>query len=726
MTRLRDWLAWAAVWTLLVQAPMWIAVAGRVGARARRPDARCRARRGLGAGAGLRAGGGGPGVAAGRRARRGFLRPRRTGLVSGGSRSWSPRSRGAASRPRAGGVVRRAERAGRRLRARGGGTAPGPRGTATATVAPVAVVVGVGLALSGAFLAWTSWRGGSYWQWQGASAQSTGSAWSSGSPRCCSVSPLRGGSVSASGCWPRRGGGRRRPRPHRSPPRGDLRALPGRRTAPGSPPLPLPASAAAPPGAHPDACRRAVVAAIAGRPAGGRRPAAPVRHRWLEAAAGATLEVVPPVRRRRPARAGVVRRAAGARRCDGRQRRRPCPWLARSRSWSASAGDGRSPRSASAWATSSSPSPSAAGRPNPLGQPVGLLATGWTDAAAATTRSPRTSPPRRGVQWNDDVVTGPPRAPSCSRESPAGELQVARFAPDACGACSCTPRSTGASCWPGPTRDRADAPRARARPGGRAGRGRRGRATSSTPRGGRSRDALRASWPAGDARPDHRTGQLVRLGFQDVRAAPRRHRPARRSRREPLLAHLGRPADPDLALAGLLPPGRRGRGPRGDAGRARRRRGHRDAAAARSSAPARRSPPPRPAPRALARAHRPDARHAPGPRRTPCGRPCCGPSAPTRTTPSPVAGLPDAEAVDALRVEYRRILLRLAARDLAHHVGVDDAAAELADLAAGTLDAALAVARARVGDERRDAPGSPWSRWASAAATSSTTSPTST
>ena len=66
--------------------------------------------------------------------------------------------------------------------------------------------------------------------------------------------------------------------------------------------------------------------------------------------------------------------------------------------------------------------------------------------------------------------------------------------------------------------------------------------------------------------------------------------------------------------------------------------------------------------------------------------------------PSPVAGLPDAEAVDALRVEYRRILLRLAARDLAHHVGVDDAAAEIADLAAGTLEAALAVARARVGE----------------------------
>lgn len=69
--------------------------------------------------------------------------------------------------------------------------------------------------------------------------------------------------------------------------------------------------------------------------------------------------------------------------------------------------------------------------------------------------------------------------------------------------------------------------------------------------------------------------------------------------------------------------------------------------------------------------------------------------------PAPTATLPDEEAVDALRVEYRRVLLRLAARDLAHHLGVDDAAAELSDLAAGTLDAALAVARQRVGDDAR-------------------------
>lgn len=70
--------------------------------------------------------------------------------------------------------------------------------------------------------------------------------------------------------------------------------------------------------------------------------------------------------------------------------------------------------------------------------------------------------------------------------------------------------------------------------------------------------------------------------------------------------------------------------------------------------------------------------------------------------PAPVATLDDAEAVNALRVEYRRLLLRLAARDLAHDLGVDDAAAELSDLAAGTLEAALAVARQRVGPESAD------------------------
>jgi glutamate-ammonia-ligase adenylyltransferase len=65
----------------------------------------------------------------------------------------------------------------------------------------------------------------------------------------------------------------------------------------------------------------------------------------------------------------------------------------------------------------------------------------------------------------------------------------------------------------------------------------------------------------------------------------------------------------------------------------------------------------------------------------------------------PVATLAHEAAVDALRVEYRRVLLRLASRDLAHNVAVEDVAAELSDLASGTLDAALAIARARIGEE---------------------------
>jgi [glutamine synthetase] adenylyltransferase / [glutamine synthetase]-adenylyl-L-tyrosine phosphorylase len=64
----------------------------------------------------------------------------------------------------------------------------------------------------------------------------------------------------------------------------------------------------------------------------------------------------------------------------------------------------------------------------------------------------------------------------------------------------------------------------------------------------------------------------------------------------------------------------------------------------------------------------------------------------------PVSFGEDSACVDALRVAYRRLLLRLAARDLSHGVAVDDVAAELSDLAAGTLDAALAIARARLGD----------------------------
>jgi glutamate-ammonia-ligase adenylyltransferase len=58
------------------------------------------------------------------------------------------------------------------------------------------------------------------------------------------------------------------------------------------------------------------------------------------------------------------------------------------------------------------------------------------------------------------------------------------------------------------------------------------------------------------------------------------------------------------------------------------------------------------------------------------------------------SGLP---ALDAMRVSYRGALLGLAARDLRGDVDVADVAAELADLAAATLESALAVATAELG-----------------------------
>jgi glutamate-ammonia-ligase adenylyltransferase len=70
----------------------------------------------------------------------------------------------------------------------------------------------------------------------------------------------------------------------------------------------------------------------------------------------------------------------------------------------------------------------------------------------------------------------------------------------------------------------------------------------------------------------------------------------------------------------------------------------------------------------------------------------------SRPTPDDVAAClataVDAEnPVDALRVEYRRLLLRLAARDLAEGLLVDETAAVLADLAGGALETALRIAR---------------------------------
>ncbi|HVX68304.1 MAG TPA: bifunctional [glutamine synthetase] adenylyltransferase/[glutamine synthetase]-adenylyl-L-tyrosine phosphorylase [Mycobacteriales bacterium] len=59
------------------------------------------------------------------------------------------------------------------------------------------------------------------------------------------------------------------------------------------------------------------------------------------------------------------------------------------------------------------------------------------------------------------------------------------------------------------------------------------------------------------------------------------------------------------------------------------------------------------------------------------------------------------DGYDALRIGYRKALLSLAARDLCADLAVDDVAAELADLAEATLDAALRTAERETNDASR-------------------------
>lgn len=66
---------------------------------------------------------------------------------------------------------------------------------------------------------------------------------------------------------------------------------------------------------------------------------------------------------------------------------------------------------------------------NPQGQQVGLLDVRWTAAAAADGLVTGLDTPRRGVHWNDDVVTALPPAAVPLAVTPEGEVQAARFAP---------------------------------------------------------------------------------------------------------------------------------------------------------------------------------------------------------------------------------------------------------------------------------------------------------
>lgn len=60
----------------------------------------------------------------------------------------------------------------------------------------------------------------------------------------------------------------------------------------------------------------------------------------------------------------------------------------------------------------------------------------------------------------------------------------------------------------------------------------------------------------------------------------------------------------------------------------------------------------------------------------------------------PVSNLVGNAALDAVRVEYRRRVLHLAARDLTDEVGMEEVGRELAELADAVLEAALAIGRA--------------------------------
>jgi GMP synthase (glutamine-hydrolysing) len=67
--------------------------------------------------------------------------------------------------------------------------------------------------------------------------------------------------------------------------------------------------------------------------------------------------------------------------------------------------------------------------PNPLGQQVGVLPVSWAEAATQDELFAPLATPRRGVQWNTDIVTALPPGAVVLAETDRGEVQVARFGP---------------------------------------------------------------------------------------------------------------------------------------------------------------------------------------------------------------------------------------------------------------------------------------------------------
>lgn len=66
---------------------------------------------------------------------------------------------------------------------------------------------------------------------------------------------------------------------------------------------------------------------------------------------------------------------------------------------------------------------------NPRGQQVGLIPLGWTEATVGDPLLGPLASPRRGVQWNDDIVTALPDGATLLAETAYGEVQAVRYAP---------------------------------------------------------------------------------------------------------------------------------------------------------------------------------------------------------------------------------------------------------------------------------------------------------
>ena len=66
---------------------------------------------------------------------------------------------------------------------------------------------------------------------------------------------------------------------------------------------------------------------------------------------------------------------------------------------------------------------------NPRGQQVGLIEHGWLPPAGQDPLLAGSALPRRGVQWNSDIITALPDGAALLAATPAEEPQAVRFAP---------------------------------------------------------------------------------------------------------------------------------------------------------------------------------------------------------------------------------------------------------------------------------------------------------